>query len=225
MGRRARRVGFGALLLLLAMAVGVGLFARSTRALQWAASQLSAAVEQAGGRLVFTDLSGSLFTAIGAARIDYEQVDGTRATLTGVQIDPSLAALWNRQLVFDRIAIATAGIERPASDERAVEPQSLALPIEVRVDREPLGVAEGVVDAGVLLDRGPDAGLDLGVGHELALRRPHRGALGLEIVFGDPQVAARIDGDALGVLYPVAVIIAQLAATGLADGAQQFGLP
>ncbi|MFN9120927.1 MAG: translocation/assembly module TamB domain-containing protein [bacterium] len=135
MGRRVRRVAFGALLLLLAMAVGVGLFARSTRALQWAASQLSAAVEQAGGRLVFTDLSGSLFTAIGAARIDYEQVDGTRATLTGVQIDPSLAALWNRQLVFDRIAIATAGIERPASDEPAVEPQSLALPIEVRVDR------------------------------------------------------------------------------------------
>lgn len=135
MGRRARRVAFGALLLLLAMVVGVGLFARSTRALQWAASQLSATVEQAGGRLVFTDLSGSLFTAIGAARIDYEQVDGTRATLTGVEIDPSLAALWNRQLVFDRIAIATAGIERPASDEPAVEPQSLALPIEVRIDR------------------------------------------------------------------------------------------
>ncbi|MCX7197132.1 MAG: translocation/assembly module TamB domain-containing protein [Proteobacteria bacterium] len=130
-----RRIVIGALLLLLALAVGAVLFARSTRALQWAASQLSAAVEQAGGRLAFTELSGSLFTAIGAARIDYEQADGTRATLTGVQIDPSLAALWHRQLVFDRIAIATAGIERPASDEPAVEPRSLALPIEVRVDR------------------------------------------------------------------------------------------
>jgi len=135
MGLRMRRIVIGALLLLLALAVGAVLFARSTRALQWAASQLSTAVEQAGGRLAFTDLSGSLFTAIGAARIDYEQVDGTRATLTGVQIAPSLAALWHRQLVFDRIAIATAGIERPASDEPAVEPQSLALPIEVRVDR------------------------------------------------------------------------------------------
>ena len=135
MGLRMRRIVIGALLLLLALAVGAVLFARSTRALQWAASQLSAAVEQAGGRLAFTELSGSLFTAIGAARIDYEQVDGTRATLTGVQIDPSLAALWHRQLVFDRIAIATAGIERPASDEPAVEPRSLALPIEVRVDR------------------------------------------------------------------------------------------
>ena len=135
MGLRMRRIVIGALLLLLALAVGAVLFARSTRALQWAASQLSAAVEQAGGRLAFTELSGSLFTAIGAARIDYEQADGTRATLTGVQIDPSLAALWHRQLVFDRIAIATAGIERPASDEPAVEPRSLALPIEVRVDR------------------------------------------------------------------------------------------
>jgi len=135
MGLRMRRIAIGALLLLLALAVGAVLFARSTRALQWAASQLSTAVEQAGGRLAFTELSGSLFTAIGAARIDYEQVDGTRATLTGVQIDPSLAALWNRQLVFDRIAIATAGIERPASDELAVEPRSLALPIEVRVGR------------------------------------------------------------------------------------------
>ena len=135
MGLRMRRIVVGALLLLLALAVGAVLFARSTRALQWAASQLSAAVEQAGGRLAFTELSGSLFTAIGAARIDYEQADGTRATLTGVQIDPSLAALWHRQLVFDRIAIATAGIERPASDEPAVEPRSLALPIEVRVDR------------------------------------------------------------------------------------------
>ena len=135
MGLRMRRIAIGALLLLLALAVGAVLLARSTRALQWAASQLSAAVEQAGGRLAFTELSGSLFTAIGAARIDYEQADGTRATLTGVRIDPSLAALWNRQLVFDRIAIATAGIERPASDKPAVEPQSLALPIEVRIDR------------------------------------------------------------------------------------------
>lgn len=135
MGLRVRRIALGALLLLLVLAVGAVLFARSTRALQWAASQLSAAVEQAGGRLAFIDLSGSLFTAIGAARIDYEQADGTRATLTGVEIDPSLAALWNRQLVFDRIAIAAAAIERPASGEPAVEPQSLALPIEVRIDR------------------------------------------------------------------------------------------
>ena len=68
MGLRMRRIVIGALLLLLALAVGAVLFARSTRALQWAASQLSAAVEQAGGRLAFTELSGSLFTAINAAR-------------------------------------------------------------------------------------------------------------------------------------------------------------
>ena len=135
MAMRARRVVFGLLLLLLGLAVGAVLFARSTRALQWAASQLSETVAQAGGRLAFTDLSGSLFSVIVAGRVDYAQADGTRATLSGVEIDPVIGALWNRKLVFNRIAIADAAIERPPSDEPAVEPQSLALPIEVRIDR------------------------------------------------------------------------------------------
>jgi len=139
MGRYVRRIAIGLLLLLLVLGVAALLFARSHHALQWAAARLSAAVEQAGGRLEFTDLSGSLFTAIGAGRIDYAQADGTRATLAGVEIDPALAALWNRQLVFDRIAITSADIEQPASDQPAVEPDSLALPIEVRIDRATIG--------------------------------------------------------------------------------------
>jgi autotransporter translocation and assembly factor TamB len=138
-GQRVRRIAIGLLVLLLVLSVAAVLFARSTRALQWAAAQLSAAVVQAGGRLEFTDLSGSLFTAIGAARIDHAQADGTRATLSGVEIDPSLRALWDRRLVFNRIAVAEAVIERPASDEAALEPQSLALPIEVRIDRATIG--------------------------------------------------------------------------------------
>lgn len=136
---RARRWVAGLLLVLLALGVAATLFARSTRALQWAASQLSVAVEQAGGQLAFTGLSGSLFSAITAARIDYAQADGTRATLTGVEIDPSLAALWDRRLVFDRVSVAVASIERPASEAPAAEPKSLALPIEVRVDRALVG--------------------------------------------------------------------------------------
>ncbi len=139
MARPMRRIAIGLLVLLLLLSLAVVLFARSTWALQWAAAQLSGAVAQAGGRLVFTDLSGSLFTAIVADRIDYAQADGTRATLTGVEIDPSLAALWSRQLVFDRIAVAEAVVERPASDESTREPQSLALPIEVRIDRAAIG--------------------------------------------------------------------------------------
>ncbi|MFO0524406.1 MAG: translocation/assembly module TamB domain-containing protein [bacterium] len=138
-GMRLRRIAVGLLLLLLVLSVAAVLFARSTHALQWAAARLSAVVADAGGRLEFTELSGSLFTAIGAGRIDYAQADGTRATLAGVQIDPSLAALWNRQLVFDRIAVAEAVVERPASDAPLVEPQGLALPIEVRIDRATVG--------------------------------------------------------------------------------------
>jgi translocation and assembly module TamB len=132
---RARPVILGALAVLLALALALALFARSTRALEWAAAQLSAAVAQAGGQLEFTGLSGSLFTAIGASRIEYAQADGTRATLSGVEIDPSLVALWSRQLVFDRITVAALEVERPSSDEPAVEPRSLALPIELRIDR------------------------------------------------------------------------------------------
>ena len=140
MAGRSRRIAIGLLVLLMVLSLAAVLFARSTRALHWAASQLSTAVAQAGGRLEFTDLSGSLFTAIAAGRIDYAQADGTRATLTGVEIDPSsLAALWNRRLVFDRIAVADARVERPASGQPSVEPESLALPIEVRIDRATIG--------------------------------------------------------------------------------------
>jgi hypothetical protein len=58
MGRRVRRVAFGALLLLLAMAVGVGLFARSTRALQWAEEWRRSSPLHVTRRVVRTALGG-----------------------------------------------------------------------------------------------------------------------------------------------------------------------
>jgi len=113
-------------------------FARSTRALEWAATQLSSAVTRGGGELVFEELSGSLLGTMRAARIDYAQ-GGNRARLTGVELDPSLLALWHRELVLNRIAIETLKVEMAPSTDPLTEPATLALPIDVRVDRASVG--------------------------------------------------------------------------------------
>ena len=113
-------------------------FARSTRALGWAATQLSAAVARGGGELVFEKLSGSLLGTMRAARIDYAQ-DGARAQLTGIELDPSLLALWHRELALNRIAIETLKVETAPSTEPPKEPATLALPIDVHVDRVRVG--------------------------------------------------------------------------------------
>jgi len=127
------------LALLVVLTVAAVLFARSTLALEWAAARLSASVAQVGGRLEFEALSGSLFNSIRAERIDYTQDDGLRAQLNGVEIDPRLAALWNRQLVLNRIAIDSVEVDLAPTDEPATEPESLALPVEVIVTRATIG--------------------------------------------------------------------------------------
>jgi len=134
----AARVAAWTAVVLAVLVVAALVFARSTRALEWAATQLSSAVSRGGGELVFEQLSGSLLGTIRAARIDYAQT-GTRASLTGVELDPSLLALWRRELVLNRIAIAKAQVETVPSTEPMTEPASLALPIDVRVDRASIG--------------------------------------------------------------------------------------
>jgi translocation and assembly module TamB len=133
MRRRLLRIAVVGALVLAVLGAGLFAFARSERALLWAVQQISSAVERAGGRLEFEQISGSLFGALRAQRVSFEQA-GTRAVLTGVEIEPSLRALWQRELVLQRIAVGRLEIDSAPSNEPMREPASLALPIEVRVD-------------------------------------------------------------------------------------------
>ena len=136
--RRLLRPLIWAALALTVLAAVAVTFARSTLALEWAAAQLSASVRAAGGQLVFEGLSGSLLGTLRAQRIEYSSA-GTSATLDEVEIVPSLPALWRREIVIHRLAVARLDLQTTASGEPLSEPQSLALPIEVRIDQARLG--------------------------------------------------------------------------------------
>ncbi len=90
-----------------------------------------------GGRLSIDDARGSLDGTLRVARIAYV-AHGSTIELSGIEITSNLAALYKRRLLVERLDVARVVVrQEPAQPQPAASPtlpDSLALPIELRVD-------------------------------------------------------------------------------------------
>ncbi len=184
-----------AALALLAGAIAGGLLwlAKSPGALRFAANRIEAAL---GGRLQLHGLSGSLAREFRIERAVFEQ-GGVRVELLDLRIEWSLRALLSRAVDVSSLGIRRVDVRVTPSGKPVVLPASLALPLDVRVDRADGGEVEVRVGGGTpLLFR--DASLAYRGGrarHEVAALRvrspwgPISGRLGI-----GAQRAFPIDG-------------------------------
>jgi translocation and assembly module TamB len=130
--RRASGILLAILLVVLAAGAG-GLWwlAESPAALRWAADRVESAFD---GRLRIAGLSGSLIRGFTADHAIYSG-ESTLVRLDGLQIDWSLRALLSRSIHVSSLSVKTAEVSVTPGDSRGNWPPSLALPIELRIDR------------------------------------------------------------------------------------------
>ena len=175
------------------------------------------AVERGEGRLAIERPRGTLLGEMQIGSIVYRD-EGTTVTLEDVTLDHRPRTLLDRRLTLDTFAAKRVRVELAASDEPASLPESLALPIDVTIDRATIetlewktGDSEGSLAdlrfaysadraAHVLRDldvRGPGGRLTGSA--RVATTKPYaaQAALVLDLVKPHPEgrVEARIEGD------------------------------
>jgi len=98
-----------------------------------------ALVARTGGALSIEGASGSLFDTVNLRRVEWHGRD-THTTADEVALTWNPLALFSRGIVVRGLGAKRLSIETKASTEDVPMPSTLALPIEVRIDR--LGIAE-----------------------------------------------------------------------------------
>lgn len=109
---------------------------------------VGAAQRGLGGRLVITEPQGSLDGTMRIASAVYT-ADGTTIEVSGIEVATHLAAVLERRLVLERIDVARVVVhQQPAKEStaqaRPALPQSLELPVDIRVDNARIRLIEVV---------------------------------------------------------------------------------
>jgi translocation and assembly module TamB len=137
--RRRRRLprALLAAAVLLAAILGAGIvFLASPAGVDFVVRELSA---RSGGALAIEGASGSLFDTVNLKRVEWHGRD-THMTADDVALTWNPLALFSRGIVVRGLGAKRLSIETKASTEDVPMPATLALPMEVRIER--LGIAD-----------------------------------------------------------------------------------
>lgn len=152
--RRLPRALLAAGILLAAIIGGAVLFLASQSGIDFVVREL---VARSGGALAIEGASGSLFDTVNLKRVEWHGRD-THTTADEVALTWNPLALFSRGIVVRGLGAKRLTIETKAATEDVPMPATLALPIEVRIER--LGVAD--VDWRVGTNGGTIRGLAFG---------------------------------------------------------------
>ncbi|MEP7206988.1 MAG: translocation/assembly module TamB domain-containing protein [Casimicrobiaceae bacterium] len=138
---RRRRVWpwvLGALLVLVVLALAGGFaWLRSEAGLKYAVDQI---VSRSNGEIEITNPRGSLLSTIEADALKYRTKD-TEVTARDVKLSWSPSALIDREVQVDELTATELDVTlKGGNDEKPKLPDSLSLPLPVRVDRVSLGM-------------------------------------------------------------------------------------
>lgn len=128
------------LLLVLSAALGVSLWwaVHSQTAFEWA---VAAIVQRFGGVVVIEGVHGTLAGPVRFDRLVYRHAD-TRITLEEVSAMYALAPLARGRLAFSTLDAALLRIDTAPSTQPDVPPDTLALPVEIAIEKGAIGRVE-----------------------------------------------------------------------------------
>lgn len=155
------------LLVVVALLVGAWMWAGSEGSARWALAQLAAR----GVPITAEGVQGSLRGGLRIDRLAWSQ-DGLAVEARAVQLGWQPLLLLHRKLQVDELRAASLRVDdkRPKTDHKPQPPTSLALPLQVAVDRLKVGSVEYVGGTTVqVLDLEASYGFD-GARHDLAVR-------------------------------------------------------
>lgn len=128
--------------LIAAAAIAVVRFAASEAAVVWLAQKLAAA---SAGRLTIEAPRGSLTGTVHIATVRYEDED-VRVTARDVALEASLRALASLRVTLAALSVGELEIAPKPGPSAPQQPATLALPLELAVERAAIGKLIVVVD-------------------------------------------------------------------------------